>query len=95
MEFDAVHTINTDVFKFIKRPFESYDLIFADPPFDHPELKLLPEKIFETNILVEDGWFILEHPSKISFNHLPNFFQHRNYGNVNFSFFKWKEGQNS
>lgn len=44
MGFDDVHTINTDVFKFIKRPFESYDLIFADPPFDHPELKTLPER---------------------------------------------------
>lgn len=90
MGFDDVHTINTDVFKFIKRPFESYDLIFADPPFDHPELKTLPEKIFETNILAENGWFILEHPSQITFNHLPNFFQHKNYGNVNFSFFKRK-----
>lgn len=90
MEFEAVHTINTDAFKFIKRPFESYDIIFADPPYDHPELKSLPELIFESNILAKDGWFILEHPSQMKFNHQDTFFQHKNYGNVNFSFFKRK-----
>ena len=91
MKFDQVHTINTDVFKFLKKPFESYDLIFADPPFDHKDLTSLPDSIFETNILIDDGWFILEHPSKISFNSHPNFFQQKNYGNVNFSFFRRKE----
>lgn len=88
MKFEQVHTVNTDVFKFIKKPFESYDLIFADPPYDHPELKKLPELIFETNILLDNGWFILEHPSNLTFKHLPHFFMHKNYGNVNFSFFK-------
>jgi len=88
MDFEQVHTINTDVFKFIKKPFESYDLIFADPPYNHPNLKKLPELIFGTNILLDNGWFILEHPSSLTFNHLPNFFMHKNYGNVNFSFFK-------
>ena len=55
MALENVHTINADVFKFIKRPFESYDIIFADPPYDHPELKSLPELIFETNDF-NTGW---------------------------------------
>ena len=91
MQLEQVHTINTDVFKFLKKPFESYDLIFADPPYDNKELSKLPDLVFETNILLDNGWFILEHPSQLTFNHHPNFFQHKNYGNVNFSFFKKKE----
>jgi hypothetical protein len=33
---------------------------------------------------------VLEHSSKTSFELHPNFLDHRNYGNVNFSFFELK-----
>ena len=88
MEMIQVNTIRSDALKIIKNPWESYDLIFADPPYDLMELETLPELILESNLLEKDGWFILEHPSKISFKHVQGLFDHRNYGNVNFSFFK-------
>jgi 16S rRNA (guanine(966)-N(2))-methyltransferase RsmD len=88
MEMVQVNTIRSDAFKIIKNPWESYDLIFADPPYDLKGLESLPELILEGNLLEKEGWFILEHPSKIKFNHIPGLFDHRNYGNVNFSFFK-------
>jgi len=85
--FDQVKTIRGDVFSFIRRPFQSFDLIFADPPYDLPGLEKLPDEIFKTNILQENGWFILEHGSKLSFTAHPLFYQHRAYGSVNFSIF--------
>jgi len=88
LDMDQVNTIRSDVYKIIKNPWEAYDLIFADPPFDLKDLEKLPEIILESKLLDKDGWLILEHPTKIKFNHIPALFDHRNYGNVNFSFFK-------
>ncbi len=87
MEMFQVQPVRSDAFKVIKNPWESYDLIFADPPFDLPGLETLPEVILRSKLLANEGWLILEHPSRMKFNHLPELFDHRNYGSVNFSFF--------
>ena len=73
---------------FIRQSFENWDLVFADPPYDFWELADLPELVLGGNILAPGGWFILEHPKKYNFNGSPGFDQHRNYGEVNFSFFR-------
>lgn len=79
--------MKTDVFRFINSCHSRFDLIFADPPYELKELKEIPDIIFKNQLLKEDGLFILEHSSKDSFVSHPNFDDHRNYGNVNFSFF--------
>ena len=90
MDFIQVQPVHSDAFKVVKNPWESYNLIFADPPFDLPGLETLPELILHGNLLMNGGWLILEHPSKMKFNHIPGLFDHRNYGSVNFSFFSGK-----
>ncbi|MBQ6682557.1 MAG: 16S rRNA (guanine(966)-N(2))-methyltransferase RsmD, partial [Bacteroidales bacterium] len=50
-------------------------------------LDQLPDLIFNHNLLTEDGIFILEHPREYQFENHPHFWQHRNYGKVNFTFF--------
>ena len=80
--------IKADVFSFIKSCKQSFDLIFADPPYDLDEIDLIPEKIFEQNILNNDGIFILEHSKKNTFTKHPFFKEERKYGNVYFSFFE-------
>ena len=79
--------MKTDVFRFINSCHSKFDLVFADPPYELKELKEIPDIIFKNQLLKEDGLFILEHSSKDSFVSHPNFDDHRNYGNVNFSFF--------
>lgn len=65
----------------------SFDLIFADPPYALDELPTIPTTIFSSNLLKPDGLLVLEHPSNFSFEELPQFTGHRKYGSVNFSFF--------
>ncbi len=78
-----------DVFKWVENNnSRKFDLIFADPPYDLKNLKDIPDLIFKAGILNENGWFVLEHPKDHSFATHPNFKEHRNYGNVNFSVFK-------
>ena len=76
-----------DVFKFIEREVQKYDLIFVDPPYDLKNFSIIPSLVLEKKILKENGLFILEHSSEYDFSNLPEFQELRTYGSVNFSFF--------
>lgn len=80
--------IRGDVFRFLKSCKQQYDLIFADPPYALKELTTLPDIIFEKQLLMEDGIFVLEHGKDHDFSQHPHFKEHRQYGSVNFSIFK-------
>ena len=80
--------IKTDVFKFIDTCHSQIDMIFADPPYELEQLARIPDLIFTKKLLKEEGLFVLEHSSKNNFEQDPHFVDHRNYGNVNFSFFQ-------
>ncbi|MCQ2233216.1 MAG: 16S rRNA (guanine(966)-N(2))-methyltransferase RsmD [Paludibacteraceae bacterium] len=88
LKVDCINLIKGDTFKFVETTGEKWDLIFADPPYDLKELPTIPDIVFERNLLKEDGIFILEHPKNYSFETHPRFSEHRNYGHVNFTFFK-------
>lgn len=82
-----LHVVRADVFDLLKRANRKFDIVFADPPYALEGLATLPDLLFERDVLTEDGIFILEHPREYSFEEHPHFWQHRNYGKVNFTFF--------
>ena len=65
----------------------SFDLIFADPPYNLPELQQLPNLVLNSDLLREGGIFVLEHSKNNDFAAQPYFSQLRVYGSVNFSVF--------
>ena len=85
---DKINLIKGDTFKFVNSTGAKFDLIFADPPYDLKELPTIPDLIFEKELLNEECIFILEHPKEFRFESHPHFMEHRNYGHVNFTFFK-------
>lgn len=87
MDVRNMHVVRADVFDLLKRANRKFDIVFADPPYAIEGLATLPDLIFERQVLTEDGIFILEHPREYSFEEHPHFWQHRNYGKVNFTFF--------
>ncbi len=54
-----------DVFKFVRKTEEKFDLIFADPPYGLPDLQSLPDLVLP--LLNEGGWFIFEHQPQLVF----------------------------
>jgi len=86
--FTNIKPIHIDVKAYLKTCSFKYDIVFADPPYDLPWLKEIPDLVIGSGILKEDGFFILEHPRNLNFRDHKLFFEHRNYGSVNFSFFK-------
>ena len=89
MGFENIKPVHIDVMAYLKTCSVKYDIVFADPPYDLSWLKELPDLVMDSDIINENGFFILEHPRGLNFNNHRLFFEHRNYGGVNFSFFKY------
>ena len=85
--FTNIKPIHIDMKTYLKACRFKYDIVFADPPYELEWLRSIPDLVIGSNILKDDGYFILEHPKSTDFSRQNNFFEHRNYGNVNFSFF--------
>lgn len=88
LNFSQLKVYRMNTFQYLKVAKTKYDIVFADPPYDLPEVKLLPELFLSLDLLKPEGIFILEHSRSYSFEADNHFFDHRNYGNVHFSFFK-------
>lgn len=80
--------IKGDVFKYLTQCREQFDFIFADPPYVLTEIPQLPDIILERNLLREGGIMVLEHGKDHDFSSHTCFVEHRQYGSVNFSFFR-------
>ena len=80
--------IKGDVFRFVKRCHQQFDLIFADPPYALETLPQLPDLILDGGLLKEGGVFVFEHGKTHDFSAHPRFVEHRSYGSVNFSLFQ-------
>ena len=78
------------MFSYLKKTNQSFDIIFADPPYNFSESEYLNiiNIIFNKNLLKIDGIFLLEHSSQNDFLNHDNFYDVRKYGGCFFSFFK-------
>ena len=85
---DRWFPIKADVFTFISKCRDKYDIIFADPPYQLEGIAGIPDKILSRGMLADGGVLVLEHGKNLSFATHPNFIDHRHYGSVNFSFFR-------
>lgn len=85
---NALRVIRGDVFKFLSRSKKPYDIVFADPPYDHPRFDEIPSLILNSDSVKTGSLVIVEHSDKHDFSALPGFEQHRAYGSVNFSIFR-------
>ncbi len=87
LNFQGFKAVRSDIFQYISKDYKTYDLIFADPPFDFEQYEELVDQLFFKNLMAEEGMLVVEHQSRTSLEHLPHFTEKRKYGNVTFSFF--------
>lgn len=83
--------LRADVFRFLNKCNETFDFIFADPPYALNNLATLPDLVFGHRLLKKNGLFVLEHGKTDNFTAHPRFVERRAYGSVNFSFFRAEE----
>ncbi|MBI3234011.1 MAG: RsmD family RNA methyltransferase [Bacteroidetes bacterium] len=88
LAFDFIHTITSDVFKFLKNePLQKFDIIFADPPYDIPNLDVLTELIIQKQLIAKGGMYILEHRSSFKPKYENYILDKRVYGQSTFTFY--------
>ncbi|MBE2247686.1 MAG: RsmD family RNA methyltransferase [Candidatus Competibacteraceae bacterium] len=80
--------IRSEVLRFAQKINQTFDLVFADPPYHTTDYHQLVDSLLLANILKPEAWLIIEHPPTIHFNHYTHFIRHLRYGNVNFSIFQ-------
>ena len=85
--FPNIKVITMDVFKFLPLCSDTFDVIFADPPFKLANIERIPALVFEKNLLRENGTLIVEHPVETNFSGIKQLQETREYGTVNFSIF--------
>ncbi|EDM44094.1 putative methyltransferase [unidentified eubacterium SCB49] len=88
LEF-PITAVKADVIKYLSSTREQFSFIFADPPynFELEELSAIVAKVFENNLLEEEGFLIIEHTKHTDLSKVPYFEESRRYGGSVFSFF--------
>ncbi|MFD1316579.1 RsmD family RNA methyltransferase [Namhaeicola litoreus] len=81
--------IKSDVFRFLDKTHQTFDVIFADPPYDigQEEFQKLVLLILEKKMLKDGGLLIVEHSSQTDLSAMPHFELLKKYGSNCFSFF--------
>jgi 16S rRNA (guanine966-N2)-methyltransferase len=86
LELSAFYKVlRMDVFKFIEQCSETFDLIFAGPPYALATIDELPKLV--PRLLNDKGWFVLEHTPRNNYEGYPLYVTQRNYGTTIFSIF--------
>jgi 16S rRNA (guanine(966)-N(2))-methyltransferase RsmD len=82
-----IRVLTSDVWGFVNGLATSYDLVFADPPYDYPYMGDLVDIVIQKGWLKEDGWFILEHDARHNFSQHPHCVFAKPYGRTVVSIF--------
>ncbi len=89
--FENFKVIKSEVFSFIKSCSNTYDFIFAGPPYALTTIDDLPKLIFERGLLKPGGRFVLEHTPRNDYRKAEHYVRERNYGTTIFSTFMREE----
>jgi 16S rRNA (guanine(966)-N(2))-methyltransferase RsmD len=86
LALENLEVVKSDVARFLNSTAETYDLIFADPPYNLPDIIKLKDIIWQRNLLNEGGVFIIEHSSNVKLSP-QDLAETRKYGQSSFSFY--------
>lgn len=88
LKFENFYAVKANVFLYLKSCTKQFDLIFSDAPYDLEGSEEVIRLVFERDLLRDGGILIFEHSKERNVSDMPNFWQTRSYGSVQFSFFK-------
>ena len=88
LNIENCRLLKMDVFDYINDCNESFDFIFAGPPYALEAIDEIPKRIVARNLIAEDGFFVLEHTPRNNYEKFEGFSFQRNYGTTVFSFFR-------
>ena len=87
LKVENVTVLMLDVFQYLNNCTQSFDFIFAGPPYALAAIDEIPKIIVSKKLIAPDGFFVLEHTPRNSYEKYDGFAFQRNYGTTVFSFF--------
>ncbi len=88
LQIDEWKVVKSDVLKFVTNDTLEADIIFADPPYDLPNIHEMVNKVLSSDwFLKGDRIFVVEHIDRLVFNN-NHVFLKKQYGNTSFTGFK-------
>lgn len=86
---DRCEIVRADVYKYLERSGEEFDLVFVDPPYQMETAAALPSGIFERNLVSRNGLLVMEHAARLKIDQNEQFklALSRTFGNTVVSFF--------
>ncbi|UMB60867.1 16S rRNA (guanine(966)-N(2))-methyltransferase RsmD [Lutibacter sp. A80] len=85
-----IHTIKSDVYKYLEKTSSKFDVIFVDPPyeFELEKFEKIVNLVFDNQLLNNDGLLIVEHSKHTKLDTHPKISYQKKYGGNMFSFFE-------
>ncbi|HYG16189.1 MAG TPA: 16S rRNA (guanine(966)-N(2))-methyltransferase RsmD [Bacteroidia bacterium] len=86
LQLENVTPVKANAFKYLENAGQTWDIIFADPPYDLQNIDNLHKTVFANNLLKPGGLLVIEHASnvRLTAEHLT---ETRKYGQSSFSFY--------
>lgn len=88
LKIENAKVIQMDVFSYLNTCTETFDFIFAGPPYALNTIDEIPKIIVSKNLIAPEGFFVLEHTPRNDYTSFAGFSFQRNYGTTVFSFFE-------
>ena len=84
-----IHTIKSDVYKYLEKSSAKFDVIFVDPPYDFEleKFEKIVNQVFDNKLLNNNGLLIVEHSKHTDLSDNKYFSHSKKYGGSMFSFF--------
>lgn len=83
-----LEVIRRDVYKYIPKITDKFDLVFADPPYMDKNISQLPELVLPQQILNPGGLLIVEHGHDLTLPQNDSWLEVKKYGNSHFTIYK-------
>lgn len=81
-----IDVYKADARDYLRKTVKTYDLIFADPPYDVSFHSEIAQIVLDRNLLSNGGILIIEHGRQTDLSTIPYYQFTKQYGNVYFSF---------
>ena len=85
-----ITTIKSDVFNYLTNSKRSFDIVFADPPYNlsQEQFEKLIQLVFDNDLVNPIGLCIIEHSKHTDLSMAQGFYDQKRYGGNCFSFFR-------
>ncbi|MGF1670485.1 MAG: 16S rRNA (guanine(966)-N(2))-methyltransferase RsmD [Balneolaceae bacterium] len=83
-----IQPVISTVEDYLDKTGKSFDIIFADPPYDYYAIKDLPDIILKNGWLQNDGLLVLEHDKRVQFSEHKKCIYSKAYGRTIVSIFQ-------